>query len=199
MADTTPELWFGDGRDPSLRAGSLGIPYRQPTPGQPIVPPIFRTARTALRKPVLRVGSDPIFAWRAWARWFIRLPTSAHRSRIAARALRNYKRSRKPLGVLAVILAVTTAEFGGDGWESNHPGRLNSAPQTVLKTANQASADVHHRPPNFRLCRRDSAVVRCSPQPSVGLAVFLAVSGSPTSRAGGPLTTVGWRPERSSH
>ncbi len=35
---------------------------------------------------------------------------------------------------VAVNLAVTTTEFGGDGWESNPPRTLHSAPQTVLKT-----------------------------------------------------------------
>jgi hypothetical protein len=52
----------------------------------------------------------------------------------------------------------------------------SAAPRkTVLKTARLASADVHHGPPRFSLCYRDSAVVRHRPQTSVGLAVILAV------------------------
>ena len=44
---------------------------------------------------------------------------------------------------VAVILAVTTAEIGGDGWESNPPGTPHSAPQTVLKTGGRESTTVH--------------------------------------------------------
>jgi hypothetical protein len=40
---------------------------------------------------------------------------------------------------MAVILAVTSADFGGDGWESNPPRTPHSAPQTVLKTAGGTS------------------------------------------------------------
>jgi hypothetical protein len=40
---------------------------------------------------------------------------------------------------VAVNLAVTTAEIGGDGWESNPPRTPHSAPQTVLKTAGGTS------------------------------------------------------------
>jgi hypothetical protein len=48
-------------------------------------------------------------------------------------------------------------------------------PQTVLKTAELTSADVHQSPPRFNLCCRHSAVMRYRPQSSAGLAVFLAV------------------------
>ena len=63
---------------------------------------------------------------------------------------------------------------GMDG-NRTHPGRLSSAPQTVLKTAELASAEGRQRPPKFDLCGRHSAVVRHRPLPSAGLAVFLAV------------------------
>jgi hypothetical protein len=90
------------------------------------------------------------------------------------------KRSREPFVVLVVTLAVFESETGESwrGWmgiEPN-PGRLNSAPQTVLKIAELTSADVHDSPPTFDLCRRHSAVVRRRLQSSVGLAVFLAVT-----------------------
>jgi hypothetical protein len=87
---------------------------------------------------------------------------------------------------VAVNLAVTSAEIGGDGWESNPPRTPHSAPQTVLKTAWLASADVHHSPPGFNLSCWHSVVVRHRPQSSVGLAVFLAVVlavGNPIDRS----------------
>ena len=64
------------------------------------------------------------------------------------------------------------------GMEGNrtHPGRLSSAPQTVLKTAGLASASVHQGPPKFDRLSRESIIVRARPQISVGLAVNLAVS-----------------------
>jgi hypothetical protein len=43
---------------------------------------------------------------------------------------------------VAVNLAVTSAEIGGDGWESNPPRTPYSAPQTVLKTAGLPSSTV---------------------------------------------------------
>ncbi len=57
-----------------------------------------------------------------------------------------------------------------------HPGRLNSAPQTVLKTARLASASVHERPHEFVHKVPDSMPVRRRTQPFAGLAVFLAVT-----------------------
>jgi len=48
---------------------------------------------------------------------------------------------------------------GMDG-NRTHPGRLNSAPQTVLKTAFLTSAAVRRRPPQIEIERPDSADVR---------------------------------------
>jgi len=57
-----------------------------------------------------------------------------------------------------------------------HPGRLNSAPQTVLKTAGMSSASVHTGPLQFDRAPSDSGIVRLYPSMSAKLAVFLAVS-----------------------
>ena len=47
---------------------------------------------------------------------------------------------------VAVIFAVTAARLAGMDGNRTHPGRLNSAPQTVLKTAGLTSAHVHQSP-----------------------------------------------------
>jgi hypothetical protein len=65
---------------------------------------------------------------------------------------------------------------GMDG-NRTHPGRLSSAPQTVLKTAGLACVVVHKRLPEISLKGRQSVVIRHRPLSSAGLAVFLAVSG----------------------
>jgi len=44
-----------------------------------------------------------------------------------------------------------------------HPGRLNSTPQTVLKTAGLACTTVPQRPPEFDRWRGHSAVIRLLP------------------------------------
>ena len=61
-----------------------------------------------------------------------------------------------------------------------HPGRLNSAPQTVLKTAGHESTEVHQHPPEFNEKLRDSTGVRCRRSLFAGLAVILAVIARPT-------------------
>ncbi len=58
-----------------------------------------------------------------------------------------------------------------------HPGRLNSAPQTVLKTAGLASAPVHQGPPQFDDWLAHSVITHRRPQLSAMLAVILAVDG----------------------
>src|SRR6266849_3434653 len=65
---------------------------------------------------------------------------------------------------------------GMDG-NRTHPGRLSSAPQTVLKTARLASGSVHERMLPFGCKPRLSTIVRCRPQRSADLAVILAVIG----------------------
>ena len=64
---------------------------------------------------------------------------------------------------------------GMDG-NRTHPGRLNSAPQTVLKTAGLGSATVRQRPLEFDLWLALSIVDRPRPRLSIMLAVNLAVS-----------------------
>ena len=59
-----------------------------------------------------------------------------------------------------------------------HPGRLNSAPQTVLKTVGLVSVTVRQRPLEFDLWLAHSVVDRRRPRLSSRLAVKLAVSGS---------------------
>jgi hypothetical protein len=55
-------------------------------------------------------------------------------------------------------------------------GRLNSAPQTVLKTAGMASSDVDRGPLQFDFAPADSMTVSRCPLVSTRLAVFLAVN-----------------------
>jgi hypothetical protein len=63
---------------------------------------------------------------------------------------------------------------GMDG-NRTHPGRLSSAPQTVLKTAGLPSMDVHYGPLQFSGKHRWSVIVRQRPRMAAGLAVILAV------------------------
>ena len=70
---------------------------------------------------------------------------------------------------------------GMDG-NRTHPGRLSSAPQTVLKTAGLPSTDVRQGAHTFSYARSQSVIVRDGPQPSAGLAVILAV----VDRSDGP-------------
>src|SRR5450759_5517000 len=86
---------------------------------------------------------------------------------------------------VAVILAVTTAEIGGDGWESNPPGTPHSAPQTVLKTAGGSSGAVHKRPLEFIPRTWHSVLFRLRAHTYAKLAVILAVSEHP-----GPETSI---------
>src|SRR5260370_36605239 len=73
---------------------------------------------------------------------------------------------------------------GMDG-NRTHPGRLSSAPQTVLKTAGLISIAVHSRPHQFSRDRQESLIVRHCPPQSTGFAVFLARSlpGKEASRS----------------
>src|SRR5216684_1236917 len=66
-------------------------------------------------------------------------------------------------------------EVAGMDGNRTHPGRLSSAPQTVLKTAGLASRDVHPRPLKLNQGHRQSAAFRSCPQSSARLAVILAV------------------------
>src|SRR5579864_739296 len=58
-----------------------------------------------------------------------------------------------------------------------HPGRLNSAPQTVLKTAFLTSAAVRRRPPPIKPAHHASADVHQRALRCAKLAVILAVRG----------------------
>ncbi len=75
---------------------------------------------------------------------------------------------------------------GMDG-SRTHPGRLNSAPQTVLKTAELMSTDVHYRPPTIERQPLQSTYVRHRPLLSIGLAVILAVWRLAVNRSLRPL------------
>ena len=57
-----------------------------------------------------------------------------------------------------------------------HPGRLNSAPQTVLKTAGHVPRGVQRRPSKLESLCHESADIHDRPPTSVLLAVFLAVT-----------------------
>jgi hypothetical protein len=60
-----------------------------------------------------------------------------------------------------------------------HPGRLNSAPQTVLKTAGHAYTTLHGCTPYAKREGSDSAPVRHCPCSSADLAVISAVNERP--------------------
>ena len=77
---------------------------------------------------------------------------------------------------MAVFLAVIAAELAGMDGNRTHPGRLSSAPQTVLKTAGPSSATVHRYAYKLGRRHRQSVIVRSRPPRSTVLAVFLAVS-----------------------
>ena len=64
-----------------------------------------------------------------------------------------------------------------------HPGRLSSAPQTVLKTAGLASVIVRRRPLMIGFEIRQSVDVRRRSLPSAGSAVILAVIDTEISLA----------------
>jgi hypothetical protein len=68
---------------------------------------------------------------------------------------------------------------GMDG-NRTHPGRLSSAPQTVLKTAGLPSATVHQQPPKFGRVGQECVAVRHCPRSAVGLAVKLLAVSDPT-------------------
>jgi len=57
-----------------------------------------------------------------------------------------------------------------------HPGRLNSAPQTFLKTAGPASMTVHQGPREFDRQLAHSMIIHPRSQSSAVLAVILAVT-----------------------
>jgi len=77
---------------------------------------------------------------------------------------------------VAVILLSQPQNLAGMDGNRTHPGRLSSAPQTVLKTAGLPSARLRQGPHKFGHQRQHSMLVRIRPQSSAGLAVFLAVS-----------------------
>ncbi len=66
---------------------------------------------------------------------------------------------------------------GMDG-NRTHPGRLSSAPQTVLKTAGRGCAIVDWRPQQFGYEPQHSKFVCPQPRSSASLAVLLAVTGT---------------------
>jgi len=71
----------------------------------------------------------------------------------------------------------SSADLAGMDGNRTHPGRLNSAPQTVLKTADCACATVCLGAYKFDCLSRDSARVHVRPRKSMKLAVNLAVNG----------------------
>ena len=75
----------------------------------------------------------------------------------------------------ALVVSPELEKLAGMDGNRTHPGRLCSAPQTVLKTGGSPSASVHRRPLKFGQPLVHSADVRCRPPASASLAVFLAV------------------------
>src|SRR5229473_8183501 len=91
-----------------------------------------------------------------------------------------------PLLWLSFWLSFRQNLAGMDG-NRTHPGRLSSAPQTVLKTAGVPSITVPSSPLPFSRKYRLSTILRCRTPTSADLAVILAVmkllDGPPARRA----------------
>jgi hypothetical protein len=79
-------------------------------------------------------------------------------------------------------------------WRGNrtHPGRLSSAPQTVLKTAFSSSNGVRRRPLQIENGPRESTDIHGRPSSSAKLAVSLAVTTSVIHQRC-PDSRPGWR------
>src|SRR6266851_9796606 len=93
-----------------------------------------------------------------------------------ARALVTANDSENRLRVWLSTWLSSTPNLAGMDGNRTHPGRLSSAPQTVLKTAALPSRAVHGGPLEFDRAPSDSTIVQLRPPLSVELAVFLAVS-----------------------
>ena len=89
--------------------------------------------------------------------------------------LRRWLSTASEPGAESCILAVMTAEIGGDGWESNPPRTNQQAPQTVLKTAGLPSRQVRSGPPEFGSAPSDFRIVRLCVSACTESAVVLAV------------------------
>jgi hypothetical protein len=76
---------------------------------------------------------------------------------------------------MSCLEAITAARYTPFRTVVNSPRTLNSAPQTVLKTAGWASATVQHHPHPPKTNDQDSAGVRQHPRSTADLAVILAV------------------------
>jgi len=103
-------------------------------------------------------------------------PPRTHRREVRANSVVDARRAWRPaitsavsvgnhlrLEAVAVLLAVRLLKLAGMDGNRTHPGRLSSAPQTVLKTAFLTSAGVHRRPPQIDIRRQQSADVRRRP------------------------------------
>jgi hypothetical protein len=76
---------------------------------------------------------------------------------------------------VAVIRLSSRCDVAGMDGNRTHPGRLSSAPQTVLKTAGLSSASVHRSPQEFGYEPAHFIFVHPHPPSSAYLAVTLAV------------------------
>ena len=86
-----------------------------------------------------------------------------------------YRADPPTSAVVAVILASDGVKLAGMDGNRTHPGRLNSAPQTVLKNADYVSTSVRLHPLEFDRQLAYSTVLRARPLMSASLAVILAV------------------------
>src|SRR6266851_4953996 len=93
-----------------------------------------------------------------------------------ARALVTANDSENRLRVWLSTWLSSTPNLAGMDGNRTHPGRLSSAPQTVLKTAGLSSATVHRHAYTFGNRHRQSVFIRSRLPRSAVLAVLLAVS-----------------------
>ena len=79
------------------------------------------------------------------------------------------------------MLAVTTTEIGGDGWESNPPRTPQQRPANGFEDRGLTSTTIHGGALSFDPEQRESTIVRPRPRPTARLAVMLAVAGARTT------------------
>ena len=82
---------------------------------------------------------------------------------------------------LVITWAVRRPKLAGMDENRTHPGRLNSAPQTVLKTVFLSSNNVGRHSPSMEIVLQESSDVRRCPLAFTRLAVILAVTNAGNS------------------
>ena len=168
---TTP--WFVLGHEglenaaPLLRQQHLALP-NSASPRPHWAP--YRAPSGPYKSGVTFAGCRKSTAFGQPAGWHVRRP-------------RKYARLRQCLPLWLSCWLSRPRNLAGMDGNRTHPGRLSSAPQTVLKTAGLASAAVRRRPLEFGRRGSESMTVLVRPQSAVVSAVSLAVVGASETAA----------------